>query len=514
MEEEKASVIIKFKGGTVQANIDSIIALDADIKRIYTSINAMSAVVPKKRLGNIQAASNVEYIELDQEAHICVQSIPWGISKIRADQVWPSGNKGTGIKVCVIDTGIDYNHEDLKDNYKGGYNFLSDTNNPYDDHGHGTHVSGTIAAIDNDVGVVGVAPEAYIYSCKVLDSNGSGSYSNIIAGIQWAIDNQMQIISMSLGGSGSSQALKDICDVAYNKGILIIAAAGNSGSDTDTIGYPAKYDSVVAVGATDQNDVRASFSSVGPKLEVSAPGVGVLSTVPKGTCKMCDPSGYRQANGTSMATPHVSGTAALVLKAHPEMTNLDVRKTLGDTAVHLGTPGRNIQYGYGRIDAKAAVDQTPPPLKKYACSGAPDFQCIEDPNGPFDSLAACQAACQGPQKKYRCSGTPDFQCIEDPNGPYDNLAACQAACKSPTVKYRCTGAPNYQCVEDPNGPYDSLAVCQAACKQTPPGKIFKVNTIGNPAKPNGILVIKSSRGDYTADEACQLVCNMLKTMDQ
>lgn len=458
----KVSVIIKYKDTVTRSLLESVTTLDADIKRVHHSINAVSAIVPKNKIGKIKADPNVEYIEIDQEAHILgfaddslyvghkkmyatAQTFPWGVSKIRAPEVWPGGNKGTGIKVCIIDTGIDYNHEDLKDNYKGGYNFINNTNDPKDDHGHGTHVAGTVAALDNDIGVIGVAPEAYIYSLKVLDSNGSGSYSNIISAIDWAINNNMQVISMSLGGSGFSQALKDICDKADNSGIVVVAAAGNNDGDgsQDTVSYPAKFDSVIAVAATDSNDARASFSSCGPEVELAAPGVNIPSTVPKGTCKLCDPSGYKLLSGTSMATPHVSGTVALVLKAHPEMTNANVRKTLQDTTVDIGQQGRDIFFGYGRIDAKAAVDQTPP------------------------------------QKKYKCTGSPDFQCVEDPNGPYN-----------------------------------SLTECQAVCKPAPQIKKFKVQTVGLPSKPSGILVMKSARGDYTANEACKVVCDMLKNMDQ
>jgi subtilisin len=494
---EKVSVIIKYKDTVTASTLDSVTTLDADIKRVHHSINAVSAIVPKYKIGKIKTDPNVEYVEIDQEAHILgfvddsllssnkkmyamAQTVPWGVSKIRATDIWSGGNKGTGIKVCVIDTGIDYNHEDLKGNYKGGYNFLNNTDNPMDDNGHGTHVAGTIAALDNDMGVIGVAPEASIYSLKVLDANGSGSYSNIISAIDWAINNNMQIISMSLGG-GFSQALKDICDNAYNYGILLIAAAGNSNGDgsQDTIGYPAKFDSVVAIAATDSNDARASFSSCGPEVELSAPGVNIPSTVPKGTCECCDPSGYKQLSGTSMSTPHVSGTAALILKAHPEMTNADVRKTLQNTAIDLGKQGRDIFFGYGRIDAKAAIDQIP-----------------------------------HPQDKYRCTGVPNYQCVVDPNGPYNSLAECQAACKVPVTKYRCTGTPNYQCVIDPNGPYNSLAECQAACKPTPQTKKFKVHIIGTPSKPDGILVMKSAKGDYTADDACKLTCDTIKNMDQ
>lgn len=524
---EYKSVIIKYKKGVVKENADNLSAQNAEIKHMIRSINVITARVPENKIGEIRKDPDIEYIEMDQEAHVlgfpseeivrpfAEQSIPWGISKIRATEVWPAyGDKGTGIKVCVIDTGIDYNHPDLKDNYKGGYNFLNNTTNPMDDHGHGTHVSGTIAALDNDIGVIGVAPEAYIYSCKVLNSQGSGSYSNIIAAIEWAMNNNMQIISMSLGGSGFSQTLKDACDTAYNSGILVVASAGNSGCSGDTVGYPAKFDSVMAIAATDINDNRASFSSCGPAVEVSAPGVGVISTVPSGTCSLCDPSGYKSLNGTSMACPHVSGTAALVMKAHPELKNVDVRRIIGETAVHLGDPGRNIQYGFGRIDAKAAVDLIPPPQKKYKCSGAPDYQCIEDPNGPYDSLSACQAACTpAPTKKYSCTGAPNYACIEDPNGTYDSLEACQAACKAPAKRYSCSGDPSYVCLEDPNGKYDSLETCLAACRPAPAEKKFKIHTIGLPTNPTGVLVMKSSRGDYTAEEACKAVCDILQKVN-
>lgn len=460
---EKVSVIIKYKDTVTESALDNITTLDADVKHVHHTINAISVTIPKDKIGKIRSYPNVEYVEIDQEAHILgfveyylsgkdatpqtvpSQTVPWGVEKIRSTQVWPGGNKGAGIKVCIIDTGIDYNHEDLRDNYKGGYNFLNNTTDPMDDNGHGTHVAGTIAAMDNGIGVIGVAPEASIYSLKVLDVNGSGSYSNIIAGIQWAINNKMQIISMSLGGSGFSQALKDICDAANNSGIVVVAAAGNDNGDggQDTVGYPAKFDSVIAIAATDPNDARASFSSCGPEVELAAPGVNIQSTVPKSGVKYGDPSGYKQLSGTSMATPHVSGTAALIYKAHPEMTNSNIRQTLQQTSVDLGQQGRDIFFGYGRINAKAAVDQIPPP-----------------------------------QNKYRCTGSPNYQCVTDPNGPYNSLAACQTACKVLQIKN------------------------------------FNIHIIGTPNKPTGVLVTKNIRGDYTTDEACKLTCDTLKIMDQ
>lgn len=374
------NLIVKFKTGNVTANTDLVNGLGAEILHVYDSINAISVSVSEDKIGLLKADPGVEYVEIDEEAHIlgfpdeiapegqkkalaAEQMIPWGISKIRSPEVWDAGNKGAGIKGCIIDTGIDYNHPDLKDNYKGGYNAITKTNDPLDDNGHGSHVSGIAAARDNDIGVVGVAPEMDIYAVKALDLNGSGSYSNIIASIQWAIDNGMHLINMSLGGSSYSKALEDICIAAYNAGILIIAAAGNSGGDgsKDTVGYPAKYDSVVAVAATDSIDERASFSSVGPAVEVSAPGVSIPSTVPTSNAKYSDPSGYKSLSGTSMASPHAFGAAAVVKKSNPNLTNADIRKILADTSVDLGTPGRDVFYGSGRIDAKAAVDNNPQP---------------------------------------------------------------------------------------------------------------------------------------------------------
>jgi fibronectin type 3 domain-containing protein len=240
-----------------------------------------------------------------------------------------------------------------------------------DDNGHGTHCAGIVAAEDNDIGVIGVAPEAYLYAVKVLDSGGSGYLSDVIAGIQWSIDNGMQVISMSLGTSFDFQSLHDACDAAYyDNGILVVAAAGNSGTVSgkgDNVIYPAKYDSVIAVAATDSNDERAWWSSTGPDVELAAPGVSIYSTYWDDT--------YATLSGTSMACPHVTGTAALVfVTAVDPAYDLDgdgvwdaseVRKKLQDTADDLGDPGRDPQYGYGLVDADeaASLADTEPPAK-------------------------------------------------------------------------------------------------------------------------------------------------------
>ncbi len=388
---KEVQVIIKFKEAVTKASTDFLTAHDAEVKHVFGSINAVSAKIHADKIGLLKADPSVEYVEIDQEAHIlgfpgeiiherqkralaAGQTIPWGVSKIRAQEVWAAGNRGAGIKGCIIDTGIEYNHPDLKENYKGGYNAITQTNDPLDDNGHGSHVAGIAAAKDNDFGVVGVAPEMDIYAVKALDLNGSGSYSNIIASIQWAIDNGMHLINMSFGGTSYSKALEDICNAAYNSGMLLVAAAGNQGGDgsEDKVTYPARFDSVMAVAATDQNDQRASFSSAGPEVEVSAPGVSIPSTVPTSNVKYSDPSGYKSLSGTSMASPHAFGTAAVVKKSNANLTNADVRKILADTSVDLGTPGRDVFYGSGRIDAKAAMDNNPQPpvLTKIAVSPA------------------------------------------------------------------------------------------------------------------------------------------------
>jgi subtilisin family serine protease len=175
----------------------------------------------------------------------------------------------------------------------------------------------------------------------------------VAAGNVWAADNGADVINMSLGGSGFSQVMKDAVDYAYSKGVLIFAAAGNSGGEG--VLYPARYDSVIAVAATDSLDNRASFSTYGLEVELAAPGVGNLSSVPTGSCSLCDPSGYRSLSGTSMATPHAAGTGGLLLSFRSDLTNVDARQVLQLTAADKGTIGWDKFYGFGLVDAYAAL---------------------------------------------------------------------------------------------------------------------------------------------------------------
>ncbi len=281
------------------------------------------------------------------------QTIPWGITKINAPLAWPT-TIGQGIKVGIIDTGISNNHPDLLANVKGGVNTINSRRSWNDDNGHGTHVAGTVAAVNNTVGVVGVGPQVSLYAIKVLNASGSGYLSDVIEGLDWAIQNKMQVVNMSLGAVSDVQSFHDAVERVNNAGITQVAAAGNSGG---SVGYPAAYSEVMAVSATDQNNVIASWSSRGAEVDLAAPGVSIYSTY-KGT-------GYATLSGTSMATPHVTGSAALVLSvlakcdlnSDGKCSPAEVKQRLETTATDLGLSGPDNLYGYGLVNAQKAVTQ-------------------------------------------------------------------------------------------------------------------------------------------------------------
>jgi subtilisin family serine protease len=376
-------LIITFKDRLTEQDVSAVKGEGASTIKRLDLINGMVVTVPSQAVTNrLKNLHNVERVEADAIVYATAppksttttpvvqpaQSLPWGVSRIDAPKAW-AASRGAGIQVAVIDTGIDKTHPDLVDNIAGGVNFVAtgrgmkttvDPTAWNDDNGHGTHVSGTIAAADNAIGVIGVAPQARLYGVKVLNSAGNGYTSDIISGIQWSVANQVQVISMSLGQSTPLQALQDAVDAADNAGIVVVVAAGNTGDGdaaTNNVGYPARYASTIAVAATDNTDHIASFSSDGPEVEIAAPGVNILSTTRGGS--------YGTMSGTSMATPHVTGVVADMLAA-PIPTaadlNLDgawskgeVRAYLQATADDLGTTGRDVFFGYGLIDAEELV---------------------------------------------------------------------------------------------------------------------------------------------------------------
>ncbi len=334
-----------------------------DINMYEAPMVALS--LTNQEIATLRANPNVDMVEEDglcyalPEAMIfegqpapLAETVPVGVQQVKAPPAWGC-SRGRGIKVAVLDTGIDWTHPDLAPNFKGGVSFVPGET-PMDGHSHGTHCAGTIGAAMNGSGVVGVAPEAWLYAVKVLSNTGSGNWSWLISGLSWCVQNRIHIASMSLGGGGAPVALETMCNAAFGAGVLLVAAAGNSGPGMNTVGQPGKYKTVIAVSAIDSANVIATFSSRGPEVELSAPGVQVLSTIPGG--------GFGQKSGTSMACPHVAGGAAVVWGAHRFATNAQIWNLLGSTADNLGPPGWDPLYGYGRLDVdQASLAMVPAP---------------------------------------------------------------------------------------------------------------------------------------------------------
>lgn len=280
----------------------------------------------------------------------------WNLRTLRLPAAWDLATGSPAIIVAVVDTGVDLGHPDLAGNIaSGGWDFVNGDDNPQDDHGHGTHVAGIVAAVTNNaLGVAGVAWQARILPVKVLDRDGDGTSSDVASGIRWAADAGASIISLSLGGP-ASRTLADAVAYAQQRGALVVAAGGNEYQEGNPTTYPAAYPGVIGVAATDRFDQRAFFSNTGPYIDLAAPGVDIFSTYWGASS-----STYRALSGTSMAAPHVAGLAGLVQSALPELTAVEVTEVLTMTAEKVGSTsyvnGRNDEYGYGRIDARAALE--------------------------------------------------------------------------------------------------------------------------------------------------------------
>ena len=351
----------------------AIAALKAQGIPVRHVLDISNAVAVVGEPAMLRALPFVRYVEGDPPGAVWAlqDTLPYGVSNIDAEVVWGgsqgatnvvSGQGGFGVKVAVIDTGVDCGHIDLLPGCFYGANFVNGLL-AFDDNGHGTHVAGIIGARDNGQGVIGVAPEAELYAVKVLDSAGSGSWSAVAAGINWAVANNMKVINMSLGGTEASQAVADAVAAAAAAGVLVVSAAGNSGC-CNTVLYPAKHAGSMAIAAVDQLDNWATFSSTGTEVDVAAPGVTILSTVPTGICSLCDPSGYKSLSGTSMASPHVAGVGALLISRG--RSRAQSWSLITGTAKDKGTAGFDNYFGWGRVDALAAVGGAPAPVPESA----------------------------------------------------------------------------------------------------------------------------------------------------
>src|SRR3989344_5383366 len=438
-DDNVVKVFVHFADTPGKSEWGLIRAFGGTVTNSYSIIPAVAAEIPESAIEGLSHNPSVTAIEEDHKVEATAitydteYSNAWGVERIESGVAHEQNYKGQGVKIGIIDSGINYTHPDLAPNYKGGYDFYYYDLDPMDVYGHGTHVAGTACAADNDngvasskLGVVGVAPECDLYSLRVLNENGVGYESDIVSAIEWSLGREvtllpwgdtlgtttqgvrMDVVNLSLGSSQAySLASEQTFAVAASEGLIIVAAAGNSGNPggkgINTI-YPANYESVIAVGATKQGDSRASFSSTGPNVELVAPGESVYSTWndnvgyydPQPVCTgvlvdvnsdgQLDGECYKYGSGTSMASPHVAGVAALIIAAGYSdyngdgvINNRDVRAILDASATDLGTTGRDPQFGYGLVNALSAVQTAGANITPKADAGAD--QAVVDSDG-------------------------------------------------------------------------------------------------------------------------------------
>jgi serine protease len=315
-----------------------------------------------KRLRRSEIAKYTEFIEPDYIYHTWVApndpdySKQWNFRSINIESAWDE-TKGSGVTVAVIDTGISQVQDLQNTNFVKGYDFVNDRTEATDDNGHGTHVAGTIAqSTNNNIGVAGIAYEASLMPLKVLSNGGGGTVADIAESIKFAADNGADVINMSLGGGGESQLMREAIDYAHQKGVVIIAAAGNANQNSAS--YPARYPHVIGVAALDATGHKAPYSNFGAGVDISAPGGskangdeagGILQNTIDETGKDV----FLAFEGTSMATPHVAGVAALI-KASGVQAPDQVADVLKQSALQVKDDGLN-HYGAGKLDAAAAV---------------------------------------------------------------------------------------------------------------------------------------------------------------
>lgn len=370
---ETERVFVHPRNGLLGRVLDAVDDVGGEVVREFDTFDFVVAEVPGTALDALRGATGVAFVERDGETGIPSDwdpSLPdlfdppddpdcsahpdqqptWGHERIGADAAEPTG---AGVDVGILDTGIESDHCGLS--VADGRNFTtSGTPGDYEDrHGHGTHVAGIAGADDDGIGVVGVAPESNLYAVKVLGDDGSGRYSDLVAGIDWCVSNEVEVIAMSLGGEQESSTVADAVETATAEGHLLVSAAGNEGNqgsgscDEETMTFPATHEDVLAVAAMDPDDTLASYSSVGSAIDLLAPGSGINSTYVD--------NDYAEASGTSMACPFVAGVAALVWETREEDgpgPTLEVREILGETAEPVLD---SCAEGDGLVDAPAAV---------------------------------------------------------------------------------------------------------------------------------------------------------------
>ena len=362
----------------------------------HSWIMTLAAGVEAAALNEISQLPGIESVSSEQKARLLFTpndssaALQWGLDVVNAYEAWDISRGSHDVVVAVLDTGIDWTHPDIAanmwtdaDGYYG-YNFISDNHlpmddniNSYDDAGdwvpstytyHGTHVAGVVGAvINNGIGIAGMA-NVRLMAVKVMNDSGEGTDATVASGIRWAVDNGAHIVTMSLGVDGPSTVLENAINYATNRGVLTVAASGNSG--TSFVSYPAAYDPVIAVGAVDSASRHASFSNYGTGLDISAPGVQIYSTQGGGS--------YQYLSGTSTAAPFVAGIAGLMLSVNPALTAEEIGTVMNSTAIDISRVGYDTLTGWGIIDAFGAVEQIAAPTVTIT-----DYPEFAEPNSTF-----------------------------------------------------------------------------------------------------------------------------------
>lgn len=358
MGEAALHALVSAQGGREQ---NRIVALDVRVIKCPAHAAAKLMIA-------LQQHKDVEYAEPDHLARAVLSANDpnytgggqWSLAKIEVPAAWDTTVGASSVSVAVIDSGVSTSHPDLSGKVLPGYDFFNGDADATDDNGHGTAVAGiTAAATNNAIGMAGVSWNSMILPVKALGADGSGSYSAMANGITWATDKGARIINLSLGGTSSSRALQDAVNYAWSRNVIVVAAAGNNGNST--LLFPAACNNVVAVSATDSADSRPTWSNFGSYVDVSAPGVGILT--------LSGASSYANWNGTSFSSPVASGVVALMVTANPSLSNVGVVDALLKNSDDIGSAGYDVYYGNGRVNARRAVaavanvvpsDSTPP----------------------------------------------------------------------------------------------------------------------------------------------------------
>ena len=350
-EQEKQMVVVYEN----EQGEKAVEASGAAIEEQYDHLSAAAIAADAATIDKLKNDPDIKYMEPDSKIRIAesnevqpeetVVSEQWNLAAIGASAAWQDGLTGKGVKIAIMDSGIAV-HQELQ--VAGGISTVDYTASFEDDEGHGTHVAGIIGAKHDGQGIDGIAPDADLFAVKVLDDTGEGYLSDLLEGIGWAISNDMDIINLSMGTADESDALQEAMQKAYQAGILLVAASGNEGAGYP-VDYPAAYEPVIAVSATDSENRIAAYASVGDKVEFSAPGTNIFSTLPG--------SDYGIMSGTSQATSHVSALLAILKQKFPADTNEQLRVRLQQYTKDLGQEARDPLYGYGLIQYPASVQE-------------------------------------------------------------------------------------------------------------------------------------------------------------